>query len=72
MGASKNTLAVGDNAKLVIELDATNVSPAFRLEGAGSSSSTINGLAITHLASASVFSSPMEAATTLSPATSSA
>jgi hypothetical protein len=32
MGASKNTLAVGDNAKLVIELDATNVSPAFRLE----------------------------------------
>jgi len=50
MGASENTLAVGDNAKLVIELDATNVNPAFRLEGASSGSSTIKGLAITHLA----------------------
>jgi hypothetical protein len=54
MGATSNTLTVGDDAKLVIELDATNVSPAFRLEGAGSSSSTIKGLAITHLASVGI------------------
>ncbi len=53
-GSSANTMPVGDNAKLLIELDATNVSPAFRLEGAGSSSSTIKGLAITHLASVGI------------------
>ena len=35
----------------LIEVDATNVSPAFRLEGGDSSNSTIKGLAITHLAS---------------------
>jgi hypothetical protein len=50
-GSNANTMPVGDNAKLLIELDATNISPAFRLEGAGSSSSTIRGLAITHFAS---------------------
>jgi hypothetical protein len=49
-GSSANTMPVGDDAKLLIELDATNVSPALRLEGASSGSSTIKGLAITHLA----------------------
>lgn len=53
-GSSPNTLSVGDNAKLLIELDATNVSPAFRLEAGGSGSSTIKGLAITHLASVGI------------------
>ncbi len=50
-GSTPNTLGVGDDAKLLIELDATNVSPALRLEGASSGNSTIKGLAITHLAS---------------------
>jgi hypothetical protein len=49
-GSSPNTLLVGDDAKLLIELDATNVSPAFRLEGPTILGSTIKGLAITHLA----------------------
>lgn len=52
--SSANSLPVGDNAKLLIELDATNISPAFRFEGAGSGSSIVKGLAITHLASVGI------------------
>src|SRR5204862_2146977 len=43
--ASVNTLAVGDNAVLLIEIDATNANPAFSLT-TGSSGSTIRGLVI--------------------------
>jgi hypothetical protein len=50
-GATANTLASGDDAKLKVELDATNISPALWLNGAGSGGSTIQGLAITHMAS---------------------
>jgi hypothetical protein len=53
--ASANTLVMGDDAKLKIELDATNVSPALHLLGAGSGGSTIKGLAITHFASIGIF-----------------
>lgn len=53
-GSSPNTLVIGDDAKLLIELDATNVSPALRLEGPTTLGSTIAGLAITHLASVGI------------------
>ena len=49
-GSSQNTQAVGDNAVILIELDGSNSNPSLQLEGAGSSSSTIRGLAISHLA----------------------
>jgi len=51
-GSSANTLAVGSNAILLIEIDATNMSPALVLagpNGAGSSGSTIRGLVIDHI-----------------------
>lgn len=53
--SSVNTLAAGDNAVLLIELDASNLSHALSLRGshdaaADSSGSTIRGLAITHAA----------------------
>jgi hypothetical protein len=45
-GASENTLAVGDNAVLKVELDGTNVPDANGLEIANSSNSVIKGLVI--------------------------
>ena len=52
-GASQNTLAVGDDAVIAIELDATSESTAGLVlagpTGAGSSGSTIRGLAISHV-----------------------
>jgi parallel beta-helix repeat protein len=53
-GASVNTLAVGDDAKLLIEQDATNLTdPAIYLggptTGGDSSGSTIKGLVISHI-----------------------
>jgi len=51
-GALANTLAVGDNAVLLIELDATNLNPALVLNGPSggdSSGSTIRGLVIDHI-----------------------
>ncbi len=49
-GSLQNTQVVGDNAVVLIELDGSNSNPALQLEGANSSSSTIRGLAISHLA----------------------
>jgi hypothetical protein len=45
-GASENTLAVGDNALLKVELDGTNVPDANGLEIVSSSDSVIKGLVI--------------------------
>jgi len=47
-GGKANTLPVGDNAIIKVELDATGITPALALDGAASSNSTIRGLAITH------------------------
>jgi hypothetical protein len=52
-GASANTLAVGDDAVLLIEIDATHLNPALRL-AFPSSGSTIRGLVISHLAPAGI------------------
>ncbi|MCE9527805.1 MAG: hypothetical protein K8R36_17315, partial [Planctomycetales bacterium] len=49
-GASPNTLAVGDNAVLTIEINGSGMSPGAQLFIInGSSGSTIRGLAITHV-----------------------
>jgi hypothetical protein len=51
-GANPNTLAVGDDAVLTIEINGSNMSPGAQLFIInGSSGSTIRGLAITHVPS---------------------
>jgi len=48
-GGSANTLAIGDNAIIKVELDATGITPALAVGGMGSNGSTIRGLALTHV-----------------------
>jgi hypothetical protein len=52
-GASPNTLAVGDDAKLMIEINGTNMSPGASLFTFTGDGSTVRGLAITHVPYAS-------------------
>src|SRR5713226_9772014 len=47
-GASANTLAVGDNALLLIEIDGTNINALLTLQGPNGGS-TIRGLVLNHL-----------------------
>jgi CSLREA domain-containing protein len=57
-GSSANTLAIGDDAVLAIELDATNIgsSPVLDLYGGGggASGSTVRGLIINHFSSVGI------------------
>jgi hypothetical protein len=54
-GASPNTLAVGDDAKLLIEINASSMGPTGgRLFGFTGGGSTVRGLAITHVPGASI------------------
>lgn len=51
-GASKNTLAIGENANLRIEIDGTGLNPVINLQGfpgVGASGSTISGLIISNV-----------------------
>ncbi|MGA9827552.1 MAG: right-handed parallel beta-helix repeat-containing protein [Rhodanobacteraceae bacterium] len=48
-GSSMNTQAVGDDAVILIELDATHASLGLNLNGSGASGSSVRGLAVTHV-----------------------